>query len=410
MNDAVGLAERLNRECECVGTDVPALQRRLSDKLGEETHRHLFADLPVFVAKQHARDMQRVIQAVESVTRLPAFREQVLGSAPKIARTTPGARGVFFGFDFHIASDGPKLIEINTNAGGALLNIEMQRAQQACCAQVSDFLRLEPAAETRARAIVDMFVQEWRLARGDAPLRSVAIVDDSPSGQYLFPEFLLFKSLFDAHGLEARIVDARELSTDSGMLSHEGWRIDLVYNRCTDFYFDEPAHAALADAYARDLALITPHPHAHALYANKDNLIVLSDAALLRAMHAADADIELLARAIPHTLKVADPEQRWWEERKRWFFKPSAGFGSRGSYRGDKITRRAFGDVMRGNYIAQQFTPHSERRGAQGDFKLDLRNYVYDGATQLTAARLFQGQVTNFRTAGGGFAPVYQLG
>ena len=42
-------------------------------------------------------------------------------------------------------------------------------------------------------------------------------------------------------------------------------------------------------------------------------------------------------------------------------------------------------------------------------FKLDVRNYVYDGVTQLMAARLFQGQTTNFRTAGGGFAPVYQL-
>ncbi len=39
--------------------------------------------------------------------------------------------------------------------------------------------------------------------------------------------------------------------------------------------------------------------------------------------------------------------------------------------------------------------------------KLDLRAYVYDGRVQLTAARLYQGQTTNFRTAGGGFAPVF---
>ncbi len=92
-------------------------------------------------------------------------------------------------------------------------------------------------------------------------------------------------------------------------------------------------------------------------------------------------------------------------------FQTPSGFGSRGAYRGDKITRRAFGDVMRGNYIAQQIAPPSERqRGAMADcFKLDVRNYVYDGMTQLMAARLFQGQTTNFRTAGGGFAPVYQL-
>jgi hypothetical protein len=39
--------------------------------------------------------------------------------------------------------------------------------------------------------------------------------------------------------------------------------------------------------------------------------------------------------------------------------------------------------------------------------KFDLRNYVYDGEVQWVAARLYQGQTTNFRTPGGGFAPVY---
>ena len=39
--------------------------------------------------------------------------------------------------------------------------------------------------------------------------------------------------------------------------------------------------------------------------------------------------------------------------------------------------------------------------------KVDLRNYVYDGEVLLIAARLYQGQTTNFRTPGGGFAPVF---
>ena len=38
--------------------------------------------------------------------------------------------------------------------------------------------------------------------------------------------------------------------------------------------------------------------------------------------------------------------------------------------------------------------------------KADFRNYVYAGKVQLIAARLYQGQTTNFRTPGGGFAPV----
>lgn len=41
--------------------------------------------------------------------------------------------------------------------------------------------------------------------------------------------------------------------------------------------------------------------------------------------------------------------------------------------------------------------------------KFDLRSYGYDGPVQWTAARVYQGQTTNFRTPGGGFAPVYSL-
>jgi hypothetical protein len=38
--------------------------------------------------------------------------------------------------------------------------------------------------------------------------------------------------------------------------------------------------------------------------------------------------------------------------------------------------------------------------------KVDVRNYVYAGQVQMLAARLYQGQTTNMRTPGGGFAPV----
>ena len=41
--------------------------------------------------------------------------------------------------------------------------------------------------------------------------------------------------------------------------------------------------------------------------------------------------------------------------------------------------------------------------------KSDIRLFTYDGAVLLAAARLYQGQATNFRTPGGGFAPVFFL-
>ena len=39
--------------------------------------------------------------------------------------------------------------------------------------------------------------------------------------------------------------------------------------------------------------------------------------------------------------------------------------------------------------------------------KADIRLFTYDGHVLLAVARLYQGQTTNFRTPGGGFAPVF---
>lgn len=39
--------------------------------------------------------------------------------------------------------------------------------------------------------------------------------------------------------------------------------------------------------------------------------------------------------------------------------------------------------------------------------KLDVRCYACAGKVVTLAARLYQGQVTNFRTPGGGFATVF---
>jgi hypothetical protein len=87
------------------------------------------------------------------------------------------------------------------------------------------------------------------------------------------------------------------------------------------------------------------------------------------------------------------------------------GYGSRAAYRGDKLTTRVWQEILQGNYVAQAIVKPGERmmdeNAAIPAMKFDLRNYTYDASVQWVAARLYQGQTTNFRTLGGGFAPVY---
>jgi hypothetical protein len=97
---------------------------------------------------------------------------------------------VFFGYDFHVTEGGFGLIEINTNAGGAMLNAVLARAQRACCAAIAHLVPTAATADALEARIVTMFRQEWALSGHKRPLRSIAIVDEAPTKQYLYPEFL----------------------------------------------------------------------------------------------------------------------------------------------------------------------------------------------------------------------------
>jgi hypothetical protein len=418
---SIELANRLNAGCQCVSLDRAGLAtelERVSPGFHDEVmagRPHLFAASAAFVSAEHVQRMAALVAAVEKVVALPAYRQHVLAYAPEIARHPTAARGVFLGYDFHLGVSGPQLIEINTNAGGGLLNALLARAQKACCDDVESLLPGDLGGDTPEHLFREMFLAEWRsfgtrVAAGDTPIQ-VAIVDEAPQTQYLYPEFVLFQRLFQHAGIRAVICDPQELAFRDGALWHGANRIDLVYNRLTDFALEEPQNGALHAAYLADAAVVTPHPQAHALYADKRNLVALSDAALLEAWGVDAETRATLAAKIPRTeLVMAERAGDLWARRKALFFKPAAGYGSKAAYRGDKITKRVFDEVLAGNYIAQALVPPSSRTLHVGEapveLKLDLRNYVYAGHVQLVAARLWQGQTTNFRTPGGGFAPV----
>jgi len=415
-------AEDLNKSCACISLERNALRHALEAELGSEgmyqlvAERcpHVFAAQPVYVTQAQEAQIAAVVSAVETVVAMPAYREAVLAAAPPIARHSPGgARSVFFGYDFHVGEHGISLIEINTNAGGAMLNAALARAQRVCCPAVE---RLFPAIREDGgveQRIMDMFRREWAAWRGPRPLRTVAIVDEDPQAQYLYPEFLLFQKMFERNGVRAVIADPSELRFHDGALWKDGVVIDLVYNRLTDFML--AFSDAIREAYLAGVILLTPHPQAHALYADKRNLALLSSPTALARLGVPPTVRDILLDTIPQTEIVsADNAERLWETRRRLFFKPTAGFGGRAAYRGDKITKRVWQDILSGDYVAQALVAPGERlvqdEAETPLLKFDVRAYAYDGKVQSLAARLYQGQTTNFRTRGGGFAPVYTWG
>lgn len=409
-DDATLAAASLNRQCGCSVVAPAELHARIADTLQDTAgldpvlHAHLFAPQALFVDRASLATMEHITRALFAVSRTPAYVERVLAWAPPIARHDPHSPGGVIGLDFHLTERGPRLIEINTNPGGLLLNAFALDAVDSCVPHAW-------TTWTGTDAAVDAGTQAWldeaQAQLGHAPSR-MAIVDENPLAQFLYPEFRLYRRAFEQHGVPCTIHAPTALSWDGRALRDAGGAVDFVYNRLTDFALEAAGSAALATAYRQGTVALSPHPRAHALLADKRNLTVLGNRNFLLSLGLSPGDATVLAGGIPPTVSVtADNREALWAERGQYFFKPANGYGSRGTYRGDKLTRRVWDAIAGADYVAQAFEPPGVRISASGvPLKTDVRCYATERGVILFAARLYQGQTTNMRTPQGGFAAV----
>lgn len=412
------LADRLNRYCQCYRPDLDSTAsaeaaRRLSPSTLERltSQSALYAATVAFVDAEQVTAIRALIRLIDRLAATPEWAT-LLGLPAPDPRRGPG---LLMGYDFHVTADGCRLIEINTNAGGAVPSALALLALKDCCERArlwrEAFLRLPYPAEDRLATLLDLPLAEWRALRGDTLPRRVAIVDTDPPGQALYAEFLAYAESIRAAGVACDILDPSALRWADSELHGPAGPIDLVYNRLTDFDLGDPAQQALAAAWADGRVLISPHPDAYRRLADKRRLIALSDPEILAGLPLTAAERALLLAMVPTTREVAglDPVELW-AHRAEWFFKPATGYGSRAAYRGDKLTRRVFAEILGQPYVAQQLVHPAARHvrlpGSETDLKWDLRAYTWAGELLLLSARLYQGQTTNFRTPGGGFAPV----
>ncbi|MFB2351270.1 hypothetical protein, partial [Priestia megaterium] len=87
---------------------------------------------------------------------------------------------------------------------------------------------------------------------------------------------------------------------------------------------------------------------------------------------------------LPETRMVtAEDGEALWAARKGLFFKPAGGHAGKAVYRGDKLTRGVWSEVLKGGYVAQAYAEPGLRR-VQGQAgpeacKMDVRLYTYGG-------------------------------
>ncbi|MBM4337480.1 MAG: hypothetical protein FJ108_16460 [Deltaproteobacteria bacterium] len=360
----------------------------------------------ISLVPEHYAAIKRAVALLDGIAHTASYQAEVDAGAESGVRFEPGNRGVFMGYDFHLGPDGPRLIEINTNAGGALLNglhtaslCDPERLACIC----ADLLPIE----TMQSRIVQQFISELRAVRGpEAELGRIAIVDERPREQFLFAEFELLVKLFEQAGIRAEILDTEDFARDGDELP------DLVYLRDTDFTLSTPRTRRLREAYLSRAVVVTPAPREHHLLANKQRLAIFSSRETLERLGVAPEDTGFLQQIVPETRRLADLGlERAWAERSRLVFKPCAAYGSKSVYRGDKISRRKLEEIASiPGFLAQRRVEPGEVEvetlEGRRKMKFDVRAYAYRDQVLLLGARVYQGQVTNLRSPGGGFSAI----
>ena len=372
-----------------------------------EKYQHFFANYAnletIKLPKNIIEQMQNLITAVEKVITISNEKNNNSNNI-----RNDNLKGIFMGYDFHLQNNNenknimPKLIEINTNAGGAFLNL--------CLLNAIYKNDKNNVADKLANEFVAMFKNEFAIfSNNQKNLQTIAIVDENPSEQFLYPEFEICQKILVKNNIQTIISSPENLSIQNNNLYYNNSiKIDFVYNRLTDFYLRSNAkNNALLTAYQNDFAAISPNPKIYDLYANKNNLINLSNADFLDNLNIDNQSKNILLKHIPKILKVKNNDTEYlWKQRKNLFFKTAEGYGSKAVYRGDKLTKKVFAEIIESDaYLAQEIIPPSEHllKNINAVMKADFRCYCYNGKIQLVAARLYQGQTTNFRTENGGF-------
>jgi hypothetical protein len=355
--------------------------------------------------------IRRAVGALFRTAHAPAFEALVDAGASEVARHRPPNFAVFMGYDFHLTPAGPRLVEVNTNAGGALLNglhtaALCDPARLAClCSEILP-------VETMEARIFATFEAEHALVRPGAPLRRIAIADERPDAQPLRAEFELFRALFERAGVSAAICDPSELAWTPQGLELRGLPLDLVYLRDTDWQLAAPRSRGLQRAYLAHATAVTPSPREHHLLADKRRLVLFSSPSALRELGARPEDASLLVEVVPETRLLADlGGEAAWRGRRGLVFKPAAAFGSRAVYRGDKLTRGKLEEILgEDDFVAQRRVDPGELEVPTSEgprrMKFDVRAYAYRDEVLMLGARVYQGQVTNLRTPGGGFSAI----
>jgi len=341
---------------------------------------------PVLISNGDFEAMLTFSRLIDKLQTNEAYIQKLM-PLPEAATIIQAESSMLMGYDFHLTEQGPKLIEINNNAGGLW---------EADSGWIPQFANHAMLGELNDR-IAAMFPEKWQ---------HIAILDEDVSQQFMFPEMQAYGKLLQDLGRKVSFVSPEELVYNGQSLLVAGEAIDAIYNRHTDFYLLTPEMSHIAQAFMAGHFALNPYPRSYALVGDKNRMVDWWRPAFFDGVLEA-SQVEIIKNIVPETHIMAEVEADVaWSNRARWVFKPAALHGGKGVLMGKSISRTRFERFDAPNTVMQQLVPPSTIAIDERSFKFDLRLYMCGQDLIAMAGRAWNGQITNFKEEGSGWTAI----
>ncbi len=346
----------------------------------------LATNVPVPIAAKDFNTMLNFARIIEMLQYHPAYLNALKLDLPQTIDVQPNQPSMLMGYDFHLTPDGPKLIEINNNAGGLWEKDDGWIPQ-------SEHSELPGSLEHR---LLNMFDPSWQ---------TIAIVDEDIQSQYMYPEMLAYARLLESDGRKVFLLSPEDLLLKSDGLYIGSDKVDMIYNRHTDFYLQSAPMQHIRQAFIHQQVALNPYPRSYALVGDKNRMVDWWRKDFLSFL---DADtIDCIHSVVPETHVLAEVDlAQVWATRKAWVFKPAAKHGGKGVLLGKSMSRKRFESLDGASTVMQKLVPASQILIGEKSFKFDARLYMYGSRLIGMAGRAWHGQITNFREKGSGWTPI----
>jgi len=347
----------------------------------------LATKIPVMISEHAFETMLRFARAIYKLKSNSEYITALDLALPDTIQINPDNPSILMGYDFHLTDDGPKLIEINNNAGG-LFEKDDGWIPQCICHALPDSL---------THRLTHMFPEKWH---------HIAIMDENITEQFMFPEMLAYADLLKASGREVSLVSPEELILKHDGLYFNGLIVDAIYNRHTDFYLETESMSNIRIAFMEHQVALNPYPRSYALIGDKNRMVDWWRKDLLESLVDTQT-LKLIRNVVPetHVLSEYDNDEAW-ASRKSWVFKPAARHGGKGVLLGKSISRKRFDELEVDSTVMQKLVPPSQIEINDVSFKFDIRLYMHGNNLIAMAGRAWNGQITNFREEGSGWTAI----